>query len=149
MRKLLWFLPLAFVTLAFAQTTTTYTATSGYVGPSNAVTGYFTGGGSFVSPNTMGAGCYYGGCSNWTFSNYPLSYALSDGTTASFSNFAGSANFTTQNVPVSGTASGVDSQGRSVNVDISWEWAARCKSGRGGGCTKKLITATMTVTTAP
>src|SRR5579864_5480724 len=81
---------------AFSQTTTTYQSNSGTVSSLNAVTGYLALGGSFVSPDSMGSGCYYGGCPDWQFSNYTLSYALPDGTTASFSNFAGNANFTHQ-----------------------------------------------------
>jgi hypothetical protein len=136
-------LPLLFLLMSlasFAQTTTTYQSSSGTVSPGNAVTGYLDVGGSFVSPDGMGGGCYYGGCLNWQFSNYPLSYVLPDGTTASFSNFAGSANFTHQrDVTVQGTASGYDSTGAFVTVSVNWAWAAYCRSGRGGGCRKTYL----------
>lgn len=49
------------------------------VSPSNQLAGNLDLGGSFVSAYGMGAGCYYGGCPDWTFFNYPLSYALQDG----------------------------------------------------------------------
>jgi hypothetical protein len=72
MKKLL---PLMFLlmSLASAQTTTTYQSSSGTVSPGNAVTGHLDLGGSFVSPGGMGSGCYYGGCPDWTFSGYTLS----------------------------------------------------------------------------
>src|ERR1700758_5453205 len=109
MRKTLPLLVLLLSVGVYAQTTTTYQSNSGYVSSVNAVTGYLALGGSFVSPNSMGSGCYYGGCPDWQFSNYTLSYVLPAGTTAKFTNFTGSANFTAQSdVRVSGTASGVD-----------------------------------------
>jgi len=64
---------------AFAPTTTTYESSTGKVSPSNQLAGNLDLGGSFVSAYGMGAGCYYGGCPDWTFFNYPLSYALQDG----------------------------------------------------------------------
>jgi hypothetical protein len=103
--------------------------------------------GGFKSPNGMGGGCYFGGCPAWPFANYPFSYALPNGTTASFTNFTGTANFTNQfDVIVQGTASGVDSTGASVSVVIEFEWGAFCRSGRGGGCTKTFHTGTVTIT---
>lgn len=143
-------LPLLFLLLSlasFAQTSTTYQATYGSVTSTNAVTGHLDLGGSFVSPDSMGSGCYYGGCPVWQFSNYPLSYVLPDGTTASLTNFSGTANFTVQSdVRVSGTASGVDSTGAPVQVSVEWAWGAFCRSGRGGGCTKRYIGGSLTVT---
>ncbi len=58
-------LPLMFLlmSLASAQTTTTYQSSTGTVSPGNAVTGHLDLGGSFVSPYGMGSGCYYGGMS--------------------------------------------------------------------------------------
>ena len=117
-------LPLMFLlmSLASAQTTTTYQSSTGTVSPGNAVTGHLDLGGSFVSPYGMG-------------------------TTASFNNFAGSANFTNQfDVKVQGTASGYDSTGAFVTVGVNWAWAAYCRSGRGGGCTKKYISGDLNVT---
>jgi hypothetical protein len=123
-----------------------YEATSGRVTSYNAVTGYFTDGGSFVSPNSMGGGCYFGGCPAWQFSNFPFSYVLANGVTASFSNFIGTADFSNQrDVKVNGTASGLDSNGNFVNVTIFWEWEAACRSGRGGGCTKHFIYGSLTI----
>ena len=133
---------------AFSQTVNTYTAISGTVQPQNQVRGYF-GSSSyyFISPNGMGNGCYYGSCPAWQFTNFPLSYALPDGTTASFTNFTGTANFTRESdVQIQGTASGVDSTGAPVSVQISWDWSAFCRSGRGGGCTKKFLGGTLAVT---
>jgi hypothetical protein len=130
----------------FAQTTNTFSASTGYVSPGDAVTGDLNGGGAFHSPYGMGAGCYYGGCPAWQFSNYPLSYILPDGTTASFTNFAGAANFSTQDVHVQGTASGTDSTGSPVSIAIEWEWIASCRSGRGGGCTKKFVQGELSIT---
>ena len=137
----------AFVSLAcMAQTTTTYYASTGSVTSVNAVTGLFDNGGSFQSPDSMGGGCYYGGCPAWQFANYRLSYILPDGTTATLTNFTGTADFLLQSdVKVQGTASGTDSLGRSVSVTISFDWAARCRSGRGGGCTKKFLDGSMTM----
>ena len=148
MRKIA--LPLLFLALAVsasAQSTTTYDANTGSVTSVNAVTGYLVGGGAFHSPDSMGSGCYYGGCPAWQFSNYPLSYILPDGTTASFTNFTGAANFTNEfDIEVQGTASGRDSAGHSVAVDINWSFAARCRSGRGGGCWKTFTSGTLSVT---
>ena len=147
MRKTLPLLVLLLSPGAFAQTTSTYQSNSGTISSLNAVTGYLALGGSFVSPDPMDSGCYYGSCPDWQFSNYPLSYALPDGTTASFSNFAGNANFThLSDVTVSGTASGFDSTGAPVSVSVSWAWSAFCRSGRGGGCTKHYLGGDLTVT---
>jgi hypothetical protein len=72
---------------------------------------------------------------------------LPDGTTANFTNFTGSANFTNQrDVTVQGTASGYDSTGALVTVSVNWAWAAYCRSGRGGGCTKKYLGGDLNVT---
>lgn len=125
---------------------TSYQSSSGTVSSVNAVTGDLQPGGSFVSPDSMGSGCYYGGCPAWQFSDYPFSYVLPDGTTAEFTNFSGTANFTDQsNVRVSGKASGSDSAGAPVQVSVSWAWAAVCRSGRDGGCRKRYISGTLTV----
>ena len=155
------FLPL----FASAQTTRAYFANSGYVSPANAVKAYpltatlpdgsTVSGGDFNSPNGMGGQCYWGGCPNWPFYNYPLSYVLpSDGSTAQFTNFTGTADFSgthcslyRQCAFVKGTASGMDSLDRRVSVAVSWEFDALCRAGRGGGCTKKLVQAEMDVTT--
>lgn len=103
--------------------------------------------GGFKSPYGMGGGCYFGSCPAWQFTNYPFSYVLPNGTSASFTNFTGTANFTNQyDVIVRGTASGVDSTGASVSVSIEFEWGAFCRSGRGGGCTKTFHTGTVTIT---
>ena len=147
MRKTLPLLVLLLSLGVYAQTTTTYQSSAGTVSSTNAVTGYLQLGGSFVSPDSMGSGCYYGSCPNWQFNNYPLSYVLPDGTTASFTNFSGSANFTVQSdVQVSGTASGTDSTGMPVQVSVSWSWGAFCRSGRGGGCRKGYISGELSVT---
>lgn len=125
----------------------TYQSNSGTVSSLNAVTADLQLGGSFVSADSMGSGCNYGGCPAWPFSNYQLSYVLPDGTTADFTNFNGSANFTDQSdVRVSGTASGNDSTGAPVQVSVNWAWAASCRSGRDGGCRKQYISGTLTVT---
>lgn len=147
MRKTLPLMVLLLCVGVFAQTTTTYQSSSGTVSSTNAVTGYLSLGGSFVSPYSMGGGCYYGSCPSWTFTNYPLSYVLPDGTTASLTNFTGSANFTVQSdVRISGTASGHDSTGAPVSVSVSWAWGAYCRSGRGGGCTKHYLGGELSVT---
>jgi hypothetical protein len=128
------------------NSTVTYESNSWTVSSLNAVTGELQLGGNFVSPDSMGSGCYYGGCPDWQFSNYAFSYHLPDGTTADLLNFSGTANFTDQsNVQVSGTASGNDSTGTAVQVSVSWAWAASCKSGRDGGCRKKYISGKLTV----
>jgi hypothetical protein len=125
---------------------TTFQSNSGTVSSLNAVTGNLELGGSFVSPDSMGSGCYYGGCPAWQFSNYHFSYALADGTQANFTNFSGSADFTHQmDVKVSGAASGNDSTGAAVQVSVNWDWSAVCRSGRGGGCTKRYISGALTV----
>jgi hypothetical protein len=94
----------------------------------------------------MGGACSYGECPDWQFSNYHFSYTLPDGTTADFTNFSGSADFTNQSdVKVKGTASGNDSTGVPVQVTVNWAWSASCRSGRGGGCTKTFISGTLTV----
>lgn len=124
-----------------------YESNSGTVSSLNAVTGELQGGGSFASPDAMGRGCSYGECPSWHFSEYHFSYQLPDGTTAEFTNFSGTANFADQSdVQVSGTASGGDSTGTPVQVNVSWAWAASCRSGRDGGCTKRYISGTLKVT---
>jgi hypothetical protein len=94
----------------------------------------------------MGGACNYGECPAWQFANDHFSYALPDGTTADFTNFSGTADFTNQSdVKVKGTASGNDSAGTPVQVTVDWAWSASCRSGRGGGCTKTFISGTLTV----
>lgn len=128
------------------NSSTTYQSNSGTVSSLNAVTADLQLGGSFVSPESMGSGCYYGGCPDWQFSNYHFSYQLPDGTTADFTNFSGTANFSDQSdVKVTGTASCNDATGTSVQVNVSWAWAASCPSGRDGGCRKQFISGTLTV----
>src|SRR5437588_2046058 len=139
---------LAFFLLAslstFAQAI--YPASSGAVTSVNAVTGHLDAGGAFVSASGMGWGCYFGQCPAWQFRGYPFSYILPDGTTASFSNFAGTANFSAQSdVKVDGTASGIDSSGVAVNVTVHWEFGAFCRSGRGGGSRKTFLTGTLAI----
>src|SRR4051794_4978050 len=128
------------------SSSTTYQSTSGTVSSLNAVTADLQLGGSFASPDSMGSGCYYGGCPDWQFSNYHFSYQLPDGATADFANFNGTADFTDQSdVKVTGTASCKDSTGATVQVNVKWEWAASCKSGRDGGCRKTFLSGTLTV----
>lgn len=125
----------------------TYQSNSGKVSSLNSVTADLQPKGSFISPDSMGSGCYYGGCPDWSFSDYHLSYRLPDGTTADFTNFSGTANFSDQSdVKVTGTASCNDGTGTSVQVNVSWAWAASCHSGRDGGCQKQFISGTLTVT---
>jgi hypothetical protein len=102
--------------------------------------------GGFKSPNGMGGGCYFGGCPAWQFTNYPFSYTLPDGTTASFTNFTGTADFTHQyDVKIQGTASGVDSTGSAVSAAIQWDFKA-VAVGRGSCCQKTLLVGTVTIT---
>ncbi|PYQ46079.1 MAG: hypothetical protein DMG99_00315 [Acidobacteria bacterium] len=112
----------------------------------NAVTAALQPAGSFASPDSMGGACNYGECPAWQFTNDHFSYTLPDGTTADFTNFSGTADFTNQSdVKVKGTASGNDSAGTPVQVTVDWAWSASCRSGRGGGCTKTFISGTLTV----
>jgi hypothetical protein len=148
---------LMFAGAVSAQTTSTYSGVAGTISPGNAFVIDFSpqvcnpacsypyqfsdDGRGFGGPD-----CYYGSCVQ-NFSNYPLSYALPDGTTAQFSNFAGTANFIVQSdVTVIGTASGTDSTGTPVSVSVNVQWTAVCRSGRGGGCTKKFLAGTLNVT---
>ena len=129
------------------NSTVTYQSASGTVSSLNAVTGDLQLGGRFTSPDPMGNGCSYGECPAWPFSNLHFSYELPDGTTAGFTNFSGTANFTDQSdVQVVGTASGNDSTGTPVQISVNWAWSAVCRSGRDGGCTKRYISGTLTVT---
>ena len=117
---------------------TTHQSNSGKVSSLNAVTAALQPAGSFASPDSMGGACNYGECPGWQFSNYNFSYALPDGTTADFTNFSGTANFTNQSdVKVKGTASGNDSTGVPVQVTVDWAWSASCRSGRSGGVRKR------------
>jgi len=144
------YLPLLVLLLSvgvFAQTTTTYQSVSGAVTSVNATTGYLELGGSFRTPNSYGSGCYYGGCPAWQFSGYTLAYVLPDGTTATLTNFTGTADFTVQSdLKVQGTASGYDSMGAPVSVTVNWQFSAFCRSGRGGGCTKHYLGGELSVT---
>jgi hypothetical protein len=128
------------------HSTTTYQSNSGKVSSLNAVTAALQPAGSFASPDSMGGACNYGECPAWQFTNDHFSYALPDSTTADFTNFSGTADFTNQSdVKVKGTASGNDSAGTPVQVTVDWAWSASCRSGRGGGCTKTFISGTLTV----
>jgi hypothetical protein len=127
----------------FAQTTTSYQSTSGYVSSLNATTGYLQLGGSFHTPNTYGSGCYYGSCPAWPFSGYTLAYVLPNGTTATLTNFTGTANFTLQtDVRIQGTASGYDSTGAPVSVSVNWAFTVFCQR----GCSKRYLGGTLSVT---
>jgi hypothetical protein len=147
LQVLLLFSVFALASASFSQTSTTYLASKGTVSSLNATTGYLDLGGSFRTPNSFGGGCYYGGCPDWTFSGFTLSYVLPDGSTATFTNFTGSANFTHQfDIPIQGTASGFDNTGAPVSVSVSWTFKASCRSGRGGGCWKTFLSGQLTVT---
>jgi hypothetical protein len=121
---------------AFAQTTTEYHATTGTVTGLNAVTAQLDLGGNFSSPNTYGAGCTVGHCPHWEFANFTLNYTLPDGTTAKLTNFSGYADFTsTSTWPFVGTASGTDSTGAAVQVNVNWT-VHLTRNPRGSGYTK-------------
>jgi hypothetical protein len=132
---------------SFAQTTTTYQASHGTVSPGNRVTALLDLGGSFDTIYGFGGpDCYYGTC-DMAFYNHPFTYTLPDGSQASFSNLQGTADFRLQSdVKIDGAASGTDSTGAAVNITVHIDFAARCRSGRGGGCTKVFLDGTLQVT---
>jgi|SRR5579864_835158 len=144
-------LPLMFLLMlasfAVAQTTTTYQASHGTVSPGNRVTALLDLGGSFDTVFGFGGpNCYYGTCDMQYF-NHPFTYTLPDGSQATFSNLQGTADFRSQNdVKIDGSASGTDSTGAAVMVTVHIDFAARCRSGRGGGCTKTYIGGDLKVT---
>lgn len=130
-----------------AQTTTDYQASSGTVSPGNEVKATLDLGGSFDTVYGFGgATCYYGTCFI-DFSNHPFNYVLPNGTAATFNNFAGTADFRVPaDVKIQGEASGVDSAGSFVTIQVNIDFAVVCRSGRGGGCTKKFLDGTLAVT---
>jgi hypothetical protein len=132
---------------AVAQTTTTYQASKGTVDPGNRVTALLDLGGSFDTIYGFGAqGCYYGTC-DLSYSGHPFTYTLPDGTQATFNNLQGTADFRVQaDVKIDGTATGTDSTGAPVSITVHVDFAARCRSGRGGGCTKIFLDGTLDVT---
>jgi hypothetical protein len=133
--------------ICIAQTTTTYQASHGTVSPGNEVKATLDLGGSFDTVYGFGGpNCYYGTC-DMPFSGHPFNYVLPDGTAATLTNFAGTADFRVQaDVKIQGQASGFDSAGVFVTVQINIDFAARCRSGRGGGCTKVFLDGTLNVT---
>ena len=132
---------------AVAQTTTTYQASSGTVSSGNQVKATLDLGGSFDTVQGFGGpNCYYGTC-DMPYSGHPFNYVLSDGTAATFSNLTGTADFRVQgDIKIDGTASGFDSAGVFVMITVHVDFAARCRSGRGGGCTKVFLDGTLEVT---
>jgi hypothetical protein len=122
---------------------TSVTVTFWGLGPIANGTPFMVNKGGFKSPFGMGGGCYYGGCPAWPFTNFPFSYVLPNGTSASFNNFTGTADFTHQSdVVVRGTASGTDSYGVTVSVVIEFHWSAFCNR----GCTKTFRSGTVAIT---
>jgi len=140
-------LSLLLSTAMFAQTTTTYQASHGTVSTGNEVKATLDLGGSFDTVYGFGGTtCYYGTC-DVSFSGHPFNYVLPDGTAATLTNLAGTADFRLQSdVKIDGTASGFDSAGVFVTITVHIDFAARCRSGRGGGCTKVFLDGTLEVT---
>jgi hypothetical protein len=132
---------------AVAQTTTTYQASHGTVSPGNRVTALLDLGGSFDTVYGFGGpDCYFGTC-DMPYYNHPFTYTLPDGSQASFNNLQGMADFRVQSdVKIDGTASGIDTTGAAVSITVHIDFAARCRSGRGGGCTKVFLDGTLEVT---
>jgi len=145
---LLWFV--AMCSPLAAQTTTTYEAPTGSVSPSLQITMHLTGGGSVVLNPVVGPNCYLGMTCGFPsgYVGTSMSYTLPDGSTAQLANFNGKFfPLGNNNYEVSGQASGMDSQGRSVTVDdVHATMRIGCRSGRGGGCFKTYTGGTLTVT---
>ena len=141
---LLFALLAAIAVPAFAASST-YTASTGNVQSTMVTTMYFdVGGHAVAAPNLPASSCYFPGPCD--FSASTLSYVLVDGTYAVFQNFSGTFHSVGSSVyEIDGTASGTNSIGATVSVVVRYQFRAWCRSGRGGGCYKKYISGSMTV----
>ena len=92
---LAWMLPLlsllAMSSPLNAQTTTVYSAPTGYVSPSLVATMHFAKGGSAILNPVVGPNCYYGMTCGFPagYVGTYLSYMLPDGSAATLTNFSG------------------------------------------------------------
>ncbi len=99
----------------------------------------FTGGGSALLNPAVGPNCYLGMTCGFPagYVGTFMSYALSDGTTATLTNFHGTFAPYGASYRIVGSAKGTDSAGHAVRVDrVQVTMTITCHSGRGGGCTK-------------
>jgi hypothetical protein len=146
-RKSLPLLLLLLSSAMLAQTTSEYQASKGTVSPGNEVRAALDLGGSFDTVYGFGGpNCYYGTC-DMPFSGHPFNYVLPDDTAATFTDFTGTADFRNQkDVVIQGTATGIDSAGSPVSISVHIDFTVTCRAGRGGGCTKKFLDGTLTVT---
>jgi hypothetical protein len=148
MKAALLTIMLAVAAIAATASDTVYHAPTGYVAYVNIGTRmYFTDGGRAGEYPKFPYGCsIYQPC---IFNASQLVYTLSDGTTASLTNFAGTRTY----IPggayltwhVGGTASGLDSTGTPVAVTVSWTYTLHSRSGRGGGNFYKYTSGSMEV----
>lgn len=147
MKKLAFAAFLLMSSAMFAQTTIAYQASAGTVSSFNQVKANLDLGGSFDTVQGFGGpNCYFGTC-DMSYSNHPFNYVLPDGTAATFNNLAGTADFRNQyDVKIDGDASGYDSNNVPVTIKVHIDFTANCRSGRGGGCIKKFLDGTLTVT---
>jgi hypothetical protein len=130
---------------AVAQTTIIYRAPTGVVASTLVTTMYFTGGGSATLNPGVGPNCYLGMVCG--FSGDTMYYQLSDGTTATLTNFHGRFGPYKTEYGIVGGASGLDSAGHAVTVNyVDVIMTITCRSGRGGGCTKIYTGGVMSLT---
>ena len=127
---------------ASVQTGTSYTASSGYVSSSNTATMDFYGGGNATVDVNLSSYCTYGNPCN--FQGRDVRYNLPDGSSATLTNLTGSFDGSST---ITGTASGVDSNGNAVSVDVTFSfYVVPSHSGRGGGTSKVFLGGSLTVT---
>jgi hypothetical protein len=131
-------------------TTTTYKAPTGTVSSTLYTTMHLTGGGVVTLSPVVGPSCYYGMTCHFPagYVGTYMSYVLPDGSNANLTNFNGVfAPLSGGYYEISGQASGIDSEGRSVTVDnVQADMHISCRSGRGGGCSKVYSGGTFTLT---
>ena len=121
--------------------TTTYTASQGYVSASNEAIFDFDGGGSANVYVNLPSLCRYGQPCN--YQGREVVYELADGSSATLTNLNG----TFDGVgTVTGTASGTDNSGRSVDVSFSFSFIVLPQH---RGTSKLFIGGTFTVTASP
>jgi len=137
---------LLFTAFLWAQTANTYSAPTGSVNPQTIGSLYFDGGGSAIAAAGL-SGCYF---TNYDcgFATGKVSYALVDGSSATLPGFAGVMHALGNGIyRVEGSASGTDNSGHNVRAnDVQFTFSVFCRSGRGGGCNRKYIDGSMTLT---
>src|SRR5215469_12564997 len=152
-KKIVFLLPLLLLMAVSVPqcpvTTITYTASTGSVSSTLYTTMFLNGGGIVELYPVVGPNCYYGMTCHFPagYAGTYMSYVLPYGSSATLTNFNGAFAPAGGSYKIQGQASGIDNEGRYVTVDnVQVTMHISCRSGRGGGCSKRYVGGTLTLT---